>query len=100
MDMKFWQFGPVDDIEKSSFKNQDLLKENVTLPVIVLEIKLNRTDDSLMIYKKIYTKLEKPSKRQILSITQVICGFGTLLIQSECKKTLRNGTMRLSNYPN
>ncbi|XP_035227086.1 uncharacterized protein LOC118199356 [Stegodyphus dumicola] len=72
MDLRLWQFGPVEEIEKLSTENRSLFKEDLTTPVSVLGIKWDRKEDCLMICNKFDAETENPTKRKILSITQGI----------------------------
>lgn len=72
MDLRMWEFGPIEQEDKSLFNNKKLLNEDLTTSVPVLGLTWDRKDDSLKISNKFCSEIENPSKRQILAITQGI----------------------------
>ncbi|XP_035222974.1 uncharacterized protein LOC118195758 [Stegodyphus dumicola] len=72
MDLRLWQFGPVEEIEKLSTEDRSLFKEDLTTPVSVLGIRWDRKEDCLIICDEFDAETENPTKRKLLSITQDI----------------------------
>lgn len=70
MDLRLWQFGPFNETEKDVHIQDKLVPKDLTMSVPVLGLLWNRQDDSLSISLKPQLKIENPSKRKILAITQ------------------------------
>ncbi|GBL93301.1 hypothetical protein AVEN_130832-1 [Araneus ventricosus] len=71
MNLRMWCWGPFEVTNQDVTCNVNI-EQDVNPVIPVLGLKWDRTDDTLVITPKLEAKLESPTKRKILSLTQGI----------------------------
>lgn len=52
IDLRMWEFKPIEEVDKSFFNKKELLNKDVTTSVPVLDLQCSRKDDCLQIPHK------------------------------------------------